>query len=1174
MPHDQQQVAPDDTTRGPLPSQLPTYPHAFEYQTLLKKQYNAQRLFDQNALMASGTPDGADIVDRVRARASEPGFFEKYIFGPLTYLGEATARGFTEGKLVRGGELLRSQGGIAGWETLGGAPSLEAAGEAKVGEVPVGKFSDEKSEGIIFKAIVDAWGIEDDPTPESFLQGVGGIITDPYSSKTIDRMVRTGASTAQFLSELVLDTITDPLAVFTMVKPVHLLARGGDRVFPTIRRFSRAERDKMIMAGEDIGVQLMGHGVIAEAARNTFKAGAKLTHKTMEKSLTILHGSGKAKELMERAGSTIDDIINSTAKQLRLFDKLAYFRTLSRRERLIYKKMMQANSAQKNLIPGYVDQQLTHSLKNVGLGTDTASVKKATFISEALDEGWLVPTTNITDLFLPNQGLKSKFFPAPEEHLDTFRVVDWQAALARRQESTYAKWIKESDLPGLMDDAWRVRYAMAEVGKEEMSRGLLRETLMNYVPRIFKSKYHYQKAVKENMHGRVPMTDDLGYGVIHDTFLPFAEHRKDKMITLRELNKAGFEPEMDIRKLLTMRLSNHRNNVIWQDYVQNMLTFGGREAMKVAPELIAQGFRIVNEFGGVMRQSKKISQKIRSLPETAAATNARGIFNIGPASVRAGKTALEKKEAVGFSTLLDLTKDTKTRDHILRHPALQAAKTIGLNPNEIAIPKVLYKEIARASNRSSRFRDFFNTTIVGQMIEAQTQIWRRGVTVINPAFYFTNVIGDIGRQFSELGVAALNPKRAIDTYRVLNGSTKQVRIGKLSQTGAEWLEEIRQAGIMGSFTNRIDAGSAAWHQGRILQAATRGREILGTPLRKAREAVVGEKQVGQVIEDWGRSTLYLNARAQGFNRAQAVDVVHNTLFDYFHGLTEFEREVMRRVVPFYSFLRFNAAFQAKQILHAPSRVIMPERAARVSEAGTDLPTYRDLLFPYEEALTTFGGTIDEEGRPQVIGLRLTAREFWSRIPKSLEGEDLRNAARQWFEVLHPSLKAGMNFITGQDPVYGGPPKEFLTNQAFGVMFHNAPRAVRELLGVHPYVTPMGERTWAMDTSAYFLITSMGLGRLLSSSGHLEKAGIDLRLAEAFHFGDGQKGVYDQWSPDELTKFQGVVSAFLGQPVIPFGELHMARRELRKVSRTQRDLKQKLRRARGAGQLLQSPITQD
>ena len=146
--------------------------------------------------------------------------------------------------------------------------------------------------------------------------------------------------------------------------------------------------------------------------------------------------------------------------------------------------------------------------------------------------------------------------------------------------------------------------------------------------------------------------------------------------------------------------------------------------------------------------------------------------------------------------------------------------------------------------------------------------------------------------------------------------------------------------------------------------------------------------------------MYLNARAQGFSRAQSVDLVHNTLFDYYHGLTEFEREVMRRAVPFYSFLRFNAAFQAKQVIKSPSRVIMPERAARITEAGTTLPTYRDLLFPYEETLTTFGGTTDAEGRPQVIGLRLTAREFWAKIPKSFEQEDLRTAARQWLSLIH------------------------------------------------------------------------------------------------------------------------------------------------------------------------------
>ena len=1071
MPHDESQSILESAPRGPLPSQVPTYAQSFEYQQLLKKQYEAMRMMDRTSLMASGTPEGADIVERVRARASEPGFFEKYIFGPLTYLGEATARGLSGGELVRGGEMLRRTGGVAGWETLGGVPSLEAAGEAKVGEVPVGKFSDEKSEGIIYEAIVNAWGVEDDPTPESFLQGVSGVVTDPYNAETVDRLIRTGASTAQFLAELVLDTVTDPLAVLTMIKPVHLIARGGSRVFPKIRRFTRAQRDKMIAEGQDIGVQLMGHGVIAEAARTTFKAGAKVSHATMHKSLKILYGPGKAKDLMERGGAVVDDVIHGMAKHARMFDKLAYFRTLSRQERIQHKQLQQALSGQKTLIPATVDEQIRHALKNLGTGTDAASGKKASFISELLDEGLVVPATRSRDELL-HQGIASKLFPAPEEYLGAYRVANWPSVLAKMQKERYAKWIKESDLPGIMDDAFRTRHLLSETGQEELRRGLLKATLMNYVPRIFKSKYHYKKAVREGMHGSAPIVDDLGEPIIHDTYLPFAQHRKDPKISLKKLAQLGFNPEMDIRKLVSMRLSNFHNNVAWQDYVENMIELGGTEAMKTAPYLLAQGIRIRDKWGNVMKVPKAVAKEIKEFPESLAMTNAKGIFNIGPTSTRAGLSAKAQKDAAGFSTLMELT-DKQSRANILRHPAAQVAKTLGLNPNEIAIPKVLYDELARASNRSSGFRDFFNTTIVGQMVEAQTQIWRRGVTVINPAFYFTNVIGDIGRQFSELGVAALNPKRAIDTHRVLSGSSKRIRLGDVSKTGAEWLEEIRQAGIMGSFEKRIETSGAVWHKGRILQAAERGRKILGTPLRKAREAIVGEKQVGQIIEDWGRSTMYLNARAQGFSRAQSVDLVHNTLFDYYHGLTEFEREVMRRAVPFYSFLRFNAAFQAKQVIKSPSRVIMPERAARITEAGTTLPTYRDLLFPYEETLTTFGGTTDAEGRPQVIGLRLTAREFWAKIPKSFEQEDLRTAARQWFEVLHPALKAGMRWMTEQDPIHGGPPREFMTNQAFGVIFHNAPTYVREKLGVHPYITPMGEHTWQMDTSAYFILTSMG-----------------------------------------------------------------------------------------------------
>ena len=1143
-----------------LIEQLSMTPDEDELLAAQQKRYKLQKSIELEAQRLSATHEGLTALDTIKKNAEQPGFFESYIFGPLTYLGETTARGFTSGKLFRGGELLRrdTKTGLAGWETVEGFDVAEAA-KAEVTRAPVSEFSDATSEGILSKAILNFWDIEDEPRPETFLEGVKGIATDQYDAKTVRRLIRTGASTAQFLAEVVLDTVTDPLAFVTGMKPVHLFKGGGETIFPTIRRISRGKRREMLKNKENLGVQILGHGVIAEAARNTAKAGAA----GLNKSLEILVGAKKAKQYRKEIHSTLVDVGNSIAHTTRIVDGSAWFRTQGRAMRIRYGEVKAGYSAALNNVPVVNHEQLTQTFKNVGLGMDKASKHKRKFMAELLDEGHLVPASKALD-DLPRMGTRSVLFNSPEEYIkEGYRVKNWDWVLSKAQRSRFKQYIKKDDIQGLMDDAWRANHWLDEIGKVEQRRGLLGSLMTNYVPRIFKSRHHLLKAIRNGAHVKSADNMDMaGNAVMHNIFLPFSRHRRST-VKLSTLDRMGYKPEMDLALLMEKRSSHHLNNLAFQDYVQGLLEEGGKDALEQVPRIIAQGNRILDKWGNPFRTLPDLEQlPAHSKPvgyTTPIAPVSEELFPVlTKTQIVDGKRVKVAKE---YSTLMELV-DKKNQSVILRHPAVEAGRVLGLKPDQVAIPDNLYKEIARATNRSSAFRSAFNNNIGLQMLEAQTNLWRRGVTVINPAFYFTNIIGDIDRQFSELGVAALNPKRAIDTYRVLKASDKAVRIGDASKTGGQWLDEVQQAGILGNFQRRIETTSIGQPSGRIVEYTERAREIVGTPVRKLREAVVGEKQIGQHIEDWGRTTMYLNARAQGFTPQGAVDVVHNTLFNYFHGLTEWEREVARRVVPFYSFLRFNAAFQAKQAILSPGRVVLPERASRISEAGsighgTDGLSIRNLLFPFEEALTTFGGMEDARGRPQMIGLRLPVREFWDRLPRNFaDGDAWRESMSKWFSVMHPALQGGMRYFTGQELNYGGRDRDYLYHPKFQAIFHNTPSQVRDVLGVHEAIHK-GQRTFTMDPMALALINIMGFGRLLSSYGHLEQIeGVDIRLAEGFYYGDHDNSVYKYWTPDDLTTMQGVVSALLGQPMVPFGVKQVEIRQARKLAPVARKLRDK------------------
>ena len=281
---------------------------------------------------------------------------------------------------------------------------------------------------------------------------------------------------------------------------------------------------------------------------------------------------------------------------------------------------------------------------------------------------------------------------------------------------------------------------------------------------------------------------------------------------------------------------------------------------------------------------------------------------------------------------------------------------------------------------------------------------------------------------------------------------------------------------------------------------------------------------------------------------QAMDVTYNALFDYFHGLTSMERNVLRRAIPFYSFLRFNGAFQTKQVFIAPTRVVMPERMMRIGEAGG--PSFRDLLFPFEESYTSLA-----VGDDSLLKVRLPSKEWWNMMPRDWNLLNV-DTMGQWFEVLHPMLKATLRPLFGKEPNYGGPQRDYLYSDKFGVLFNNAPTMVKEFLGVKEAMDwSTGKATYSMDPWKLFLISSLGLGRMLSTVGKLDEA-FDISSREVMYT-EGMANSDKYWTAKELTRAQALVSAFLGMPYDPMGPKQIAERQYRKKMRTAVPLRRKV-----------------
>jgi len=76
---------------------------------------------------------------------------------------------------------------------------------------------------------------------------------------------------------------------------------------------------------------------------------------------------------------------------------------------------------------------------------------------------------------------------------------------------------------------------------------------------------------------------------------------------------------------------------------------------------------------------------------------------------------------------------------------------------------------------------------------------------------------------------------------------------------------------------------------------------------------------GRLFENNARGAHFIDKLLKTGDEDVATASVNKYLFDYEHGLTDFERNVMRTVIPFYSWMRFNTPLQITAMLEDPAR---------------------------------------------------------------------------------------------------------------------------------------------------------------------------------------------------------------------------------------------------------------
>ncbi len=285
--------------------------------------------------------------------------------------------------------------------------------------------------------------------------------------------------------------------------------------------------------------------------------------------------------------------------------------------------------------------------------------------------------------------------------------------------------------------------------------------------------------------------------------------------------------------------------------------------------------------------------------------------------------------------------------------------------------------------------------------------------------------------------------------------------------------------------------------GRVLDpfdlAGQGPRQVDTNPMVRAGRAV------GKVSENWLRGSQQLALRRQGWTADAARDAVMRTHLDYVEGLSDFEKNVMRRLIPFYTFSRLNIPKQVRRAVERPATVQTPIRlAAGTKDESTYTPSYLSsgLAIP-------LGTGVNDDGSPSTRFLTQVGLPFEEafghlkvgRNPVDTATKTLTNLAASLRGIVKHPLEAisGKQFYTGRE-LKDLRPGNLATG--FGLLDDDTARPLAQLLANSP-VTRMATtlqkltdpRKWQ---DPFALPVSLGTGARLTDVDTQKWRAVDAR----------------------------------------------------------------------------------
>lgn len=501
----------------------------------------------------------------------------------------------------------------------------------------------------------------------------------------------------------------------------------------------------------------------------------------------------------------------------------------------------------------------------------------------------------------------------------------------------------KTDVTDKVKDIVKVlRGEMIQVAQEEVNIGKLKSEqadglLMEYLPHILTDEGRKLFTNNDEIRKIIPnFGDDLGYG---RKFNPYAMSRQIhnlpdgnggfiKNPTIEQINEF-FKPMVQGKNVMSesiadiylARAMKHTELMYDWQYMHTMMDKFGKTIAK--GELPKEGYKAVINYGELKEFVRENASKI--------ANNEIDAIKISGGNVAEGdfKQAFEKHIN---NTLDGMGLNPKVLDEIstpmVELSNEQITKIQQIRPDLI---KEVNDVIVQKANQSRKLQMMKDNSRFLQLYDKFTHLIKLNQTTVLPSFHIRNKMSNTFNNWLNIGADAFNPEFQKKTFLAMKNDGKiegALKIVKLdgSIDAMSWndvYDVAKKYGVIddGYFAKDIGVGMATDKNPVADVFSKLGLKPKYNP-GDTKNFTLYKKgaEIGGMIEGQDRLLHFASELSRGKTFEEASDSVNKFLFDY-SDITAFEANVMKRIIPYYTWLRKNAALQLNMMLEQPKKFL-------------------------------------------------------------------------------------------------------------------------------------------------------------------------------------------------------------------------------------------------------------